>query len=48
MNDQLIINSNVICRVISQAFSAIVVCLIGPIVGGLLGLTGGILIGVKL
>ena len=45
-NDQLIISSNVICRGISQAFSAIVVCLIGAIVGGL-GLIGGILIGVK-
>ena len=48
MNDQLIIFSNVICRVISQLFSAIVVCFIGAIVGGLGGLTGGILIGVKL
>ena len=48
LNDQLIISSNIMYRVISQAFSAIVVCLIGAIVCGLGGLTGGILIGVKL
>ena len=46
--DQLITFSNVICRVISQAFSAIVVIFIGSIVAGLGGLIGGILIGITL